>query len=163
MDFFIDRLYKRCCLEHCKRWDLLKLTPEQIEAEELAMWKAKTRALFWRYNPIEIYSWVDDCCSEAVDGIYKTKIIKQSIDAEKKVVRTRGTASKIINANLKITDVAKKYGLEVKKDKCVCPFHADKDPSLSFNDEKNVFYCFGCGSKGDIIEFIRMMEELNGK
>ena len=64
----------------------------------------------------------------------------------------------LINENLKITDVAKDYGLKVRGFKAVCPFHNDTDPSLSLNDELNVFNCFGCSAKGDIIEFIRRLD-----
>ena len=78
--------------------------------------------------------------------------------AKRKNPGSKGKFRKLIDSKIKITDVAKKYGLEVKKNKCLCPFHADGDPSLSFNDEKNVFNCFGCGAKGDIIEFVRRME-----
>lgn len=41
----------------------------------------------------------------------------------------------------------------------ICPFHVDKDPSLSFDNQKNVFNCFGCGAKGDIVEFKRRLLE----
>jgi replicative DNA helicase len=32
---------------------------------------------------------------------------------------------------------------------CVCPFHADKDPSMQVN--KEYYYCHSCGASGDII------------
>lgn len=35
----------------------------------------------------------------------------------------------------------------------VCPFHSDKDPSLSVNLKSGGFRCFGCGEKGDLISF----------
>jgi len=63
---------------------------------------------------------------------------------------------------VKITDIAKKYGLKLRGKKCVCPFHDDHDPSLTFSDTKNVFHCFGCGIKGDIVKFVQLMENLDG-
>lgn len=36
----------------------------------------------------------------------------------------------------------------------VCPFHSDKDPSFSVNTAKGFFYCFGCGAKGDVIDWV---------
>lgn len=37
-----------------------------------------------------------------------------------------------------------------------CVFHAEKDPSLVLY--KDGFYCFGCGAKGDLIDFVAAME-----
>ena len=33
----------------------------------------------------------------------------------------------------------------------LCPFHAEKSPSFSVNQEDGLYYCFGCGAKGDVI------------
>ncbi len=35
----------------------------------------------------------------------------------------------------------------------LCPFHDDKNPSMSVNVEKGIFTCFSCGTKGDAIIF----------
>lgn len=35
-----------------------------------------------------------------------------------------------------------------------CPFHQEKTPSFSTNSEKQIFYCFGCGESGDVIQFL---------
>lgn len=43
----------------------------------------------------------------------------------------------------------------------ICPFHADKDPSLSVNEEKQIFYCFGCGQGGDVISFLMRIQGLS--
>jgi putative DNA primase/helicase len=40
-----------------------------------------------------------------------------------------------------------------KELKAVCPFHEDKDPSLSINDATGLFHCFGCQAKGDAFKF----------
>ena len=88
------------------------------------------------------------------------KQIKKKSKQNSAKFKQKGVLRRIIDKKLQITKVAQKYGLKVKGTKAVCPFHTDKDPSLSFNDDMNVFYCFGCGKSGDIIEFIRSMEEL---
>jgi DNA primase len=36
----------------------------------------------------------------------------------------------------------------------LCPFHAEKTPSFSVNEEKGLFYCFGCGAKGDAVTWL---------
>jgi DNA primase len=43
----------------------------------------------------------------------------------------------------------------------LCPFHGEKTPSLSINAEEGLFYCFGCGAKGDVITFVRELEHLD--
>lgn len=36
-----------------------------------------------------------------------------------------------------------------------CPFHEDKHPSFSVNEDAGVFYCFGCGVTGDVFDFLQ--------
>lgn len=45
--------------------------------------------------------------------------------------------------------------VEVSGDKCCCPFHKERTPSLNIFDDTNSFYCFGCGQSGDEIEFVK--------
>jgi DNA primase len=49
-----------------------------------------------------------------------------------------------------------------KSFKVPCLFHDDDHPSLSINLAKQVFHCFGCGAEGDVIEFVRLAEHLDG-
>lgn len=43
----------------------------------------------------------------------------------------------------------------------LCPFHGEKTPSFNLYPETNSFYCFGCGTGGDVITFIRKIENLS--
>ncbi len=43
----------------------------------------------------------------------------------------------------------------------LCPFHGEKTPSFNLYPETNSFYCFGCGAGGDVITFIRKIENLS--
>jgi DNA primase len=43
----------------------------------------------------------------------------------------------------------------------LCPFHSEKSPSFSVNSELGLYYCFGCGAKGDAITFLREVEHLD--
>ena len=44
---------------------------------------------------------------------------------------------------------------------CRCPFHSEKTPSCSFSGDKQLFHCFGCGAGGDVVTFIRLIENLD--
>lgn len=39
-----------------------------------------------------------------------------------------------------------------------CPFHDDKTPSLSVDQSKGLFHCFGCGESGDVFDFVMKMK-----
>ena len=42
-----------------------------------------------------------------------------------------------------------------------CPLHDDRHPSLRINLEKQVWYCDPCGSGGDVIRFIELVENIS--
>jgi DNA primase len=42
-----------------------------------------------------------------------------------------------------------------------CPFHEERTPSFSVNATDKLYYCFGCGAKGDLITFVRETEQLD--
>lgn len=42
----------------------------------------------------------------------------------------------------------------------LCPFHSEKTPSFTVYPENQSFFCFGCGAGGDVITFIRRIENL---
>ena len=60
---------------------------------------------------------------------------------------------------LPIEGVAERLGLAVKRHRCLCPFHNDHDPSLSFKVSKNTYRCFVCGASGGPIDLV--MKYLN--
>ncbi|MGH2572688.1 MAG: DNA primase [Actinomycetota bacterium] len=66
------------------------------------------------------------------------------------------------------TDIVKVIGghLQLKKagsDRLVglCPFHAEKTPSLSVSPSKQLYYCFGCGEGGNVFRFLKQIESLS--
>ena len=59
-----------------------------------------------------------------------------------------------------VRQAAEHYGLKVSRNgMACCPFHNDRHPSLKLNEE--YFFCFGCGAKGDVIDFAAQMFDLS--
>ena len=57
-----------------------------------------------------------------------------------------------IKAAVTPMQAAEHYGLRVLPNGMTCcPFHEDRHPSLKLNED--FFYCFGCGTSGDVIDF----------
>ena len=42
-----------------------------------------------------------------------------------------------------------------------CPFHNEKTPSFSINNEEGFYHCFGCKESGDVIKFVEKMENVD--
>lgn len=66
-------------------------------------------------------------------------------------LRTHLPISQVIGKRIPV----KKHGREHQ---ALCPFHKEKSPSFTINDDKGFYHCFGCGAHGDSIEFIRRHE-----
>ena len=43
----------------------------------------------------------------------------------------------------------------------LCPFHNEKTPSFTVYPETESYYCFGCGAGGDVINFVKRIENLD--
>lgn len=68
-------------------------------------------------------------------------------------LRTRLPLSEVIRKRVKLTKRGREFlGL--------CPFHHEKTPSFTVNDDKGFFHCFGCGAHGDVIRFIMETENV---
>jgi DNA primase len=62
-------------------------------------------------------------------------------------LRARVTLSSVISPHVKLTRAGREW-------KACCPFHNEKTPSFTVNDEKHFYHCFGCGAHGDAIRFL---------
>lgn len=72
--------------------------------------------------------------------------------------------SKRIKERVNIIDVIGRY-IKVTKaginHKACCPFHNEKTPSFFISEQRQTFTCFGCGEKGDVIEFVQKYEHMD--
>lgn len=98
-----------------------------------------------------------------LENFCESDIYDQAIELRqeyKPIVNGSGITAQIIKA-ISIKDIARQFGLSLKGNKCLCPFHADgKTPSLIFYEEQGRFHCFGCNKDGNIIKFYAMLKEL---
>ena len=62
-------------------------------------------------------------------------------------LRARTTLSTLIGKSVKVSKAGREY-------KACCPFHNEKTPSFTINDEKGFYHCFGCGAHGDAIRWM---------
>jgi DNA primase len=66
-------------------------------------------------------------------------------------IRLNNNIVDIISQNVKLTKKGNGYfGL--------CPFHNEKTPSFSVSEEKQMYYCFGCGAGGNVITYVMEYE-----
>jgi len=68
-------------------------------------------------------------------------------------LRTRLPVSEIVGQRVRLTRAGREH-------KGLCPFHKEKTPSFTVNDDKGFFHCFGCGAHGDIIGFVMQHDHL---
>lgn len=62
-------------------------------------------------------------------------------------LRSRITLSSVISRSTRLTKAGREF-------KACCPFHNEKTPSFTVNDEKGFYHCFGCGAHGDAIRWM---------
>jgi DNA primase len=62
-------------------------------------------------------------------------------------LRSRLSLAEIVGAKVKLTRKGREFS-------GLCPFHHEKTPSFTVNEEKEFYHCFGCGAHGDGISFL---------
>lgn len=60
----------------------------------------------------------------------------------------------VVSKNVNLKQAGSNY-------KGLCPFHNEKTPSFVVNEQKQIFNCFGCGEKGDVIHFVQRINNLS--
>ncbi|HSG32977.1 MAG TPA: DNA primase [Sphingomonadaceae bacterium] len=62
-------------------------------------------------------------------------------------LKSRVTLSSVISRTTKLQKAGREF-------KACCPFHNEKTPSFTVNDEKGFYHCFGCGAHGSAIDWM---------
>ncbi|MBC7349014.1 MAG: DNA primase [Candidatus Aminicenantes bacterium] len=68
-----------------------------------------------------------------------------------------------IRAAASLVEIASQYTTLKKRGKKwvgLCPFHSEKDPSFTVDEDKQLFHCFGCGIGGDLFSLVMEKENL---
>ena len=71
-------------------------------------------------------------------------------------LRSQILTSQVVGKIVKLKKQGKEYS-------GLCPFHNEKTPSFTVNDQKGFYHCFGCGAHGDIITFVMNKQGLDFK
>ncbi|MEZ5918813.1 MAG: DNA primase [Alphaproteobacteria bacterium] len=69
-------------------------------------------------------------------------------------LRSRLTLSDMIGRRVKVIRAGREF-------KACCPFHREKTPSFTINDDKQFYHCFGCGAHGDVVNFFMNHDNLS--
>lgn len=81
--------------------------------------------------------------------------------------RSRITRERIdeIKTRVDLVELMQARGVELKtrgnKAMGCCPFHADKTPSLSVDNARGLWHCFGCKAGGDAIQFVMQFDKVD--
>lgn len=74
-----------------------------------------------------------------------------------------------LKETIDIIDVVESYGLQRFERKgegratAICPFHDDRNPSLSIDSNRGIYKCFSCGAGGDAFKFVAEYSKLHGE
>lgn len=68
-------------------------------------------------------------------------------------VRARASIMEVVSDYVTLKKAGQNYS-------GLCPFHSENTPSFTVNEEKGVFYCFGCREGGDVFKFVMLYDGL---
>jgi DNA primase len=76
------------------------------------------------------------------------------VDLNDSIIAQVRSAADIVDFVSQVTPLK----LAGKSYKGLCPFHREKTPSFHVDRDKGLFYCFGCGTGGDVFKFLSLTE-----
>ena len=89
------------------------------------------------------------CTTEDIERI-KMAFAPQFLDE----VRDRSGLVSVIGRRVRLQKKGREYiGL--------CPFHNEKSPSFTVNEDKGFYHCFGCGEHGSVFDFVMKVDNLS--
>lgn len=135
------------------------LTPEQLQKQihDADIQQGVARC-FGEDDGITYWEHFGKACKLALD-IHKANQPKVEVREGQVSVRATKEANDIVDVISRYTGLRKAGKEYIGK----CPFHQDNHPSLQVNREKQLFYCFSCLRKGDVVNFIMQIENLDTK
>ena len=68
------------------------------------------------------------------------------------------SAAQVIRDSVTMDQILGLYGYQTKRGFMVCPFHADKGPSLKVYRGNRGWHCYGCHQGGSVIDFVMAHE-----
>jgi CHC2 zinc finger/DNA polymerase family A/Toprim domain len=107
--------------------------------------------------PIAAKAWTRTCYAKPQSAPAPAPVV----EAEKPAPKLNGhvlvekiiTPIKAEHGDVPLADL---IGEPLSNGKVICPFHVDKTPSLHVYDDH--FHCFGCGARGDRVDWLMMVE-----
>jgi DNA primase len=103
--------------------------------------------------------------------IQKLSTIPPTSKLEEISMQSKWVDFKELKSAVPITAVLEHYGIDWMRPQGAkaagelrgrCPIHAGDNPdSFSVNTKKNIFQCFGCGAKGNVLDLVAAMEKCN--
>jgi DNA primase len=69
-------------------------------------------------------------------------------------VRASADIQEVISGCMQLKKIGGRY-------RGLCPFHSEKTPSFHVDPGKQLFYCFGCGTGGDVFKFLMLFEKVD--
>lgn len=159
----MEKLEKLARFELEKTEDGKDILPKRLSlAERIA--QAKTDVAYYKRQLKDGKRWTltDFCLFEYRLGEEKEKIEKlkkRQNWLKKSHLQDKTVDIESLKQSNDLVELAESYGLNLKKRGkkfwSLCPFHKEKTASFKIDQQKQLYYCFGCGAKGDILDFVQ--------
>ena len=120
--------------------------------------KLKSRQRSRQTGEISLFAGLLKCgeCGKSLTIRYTNDKHPKQIYSCKMCIRDR---FKAVKQSVTTRQAAEHFGIRVGRNgMCVCPFHADKNPSMKVDRR---FHCFGCQADGDVIDFVSRLENVS--